>query len=266
MNILDKIIDSKRQEVEERKKRTPVSSLEQNEYFEREPHSLRQSLLDARATGIIAEFKRRSPSKGIINEDAEISQVLNAYNGQGASGISILTDEEFFGGTINDINDHRAAIGVPVLRKDFIIDEYQILESKAIGADVILLIAACLTQDEVKRLSKFARQLKLEVLLELHDEGELGHICDDTGLIGVNNRNLKTFEVNTEHSLTIAEKIPGDRIKIAESGIGGVADVAMFKRNGFKGFLIGELFMSADDPAIAFAEFVNALQQASPCH
>ncbi len=264
MNILDEIIEHKKQEVAGRKKITPVIDLKEFDFFEQECDSLKESLLYMDATGIIAEFKRKSPSKGIINDTAEIFGVLDAYDIKGASGISILTDEKFFGGSLNDIYDHRAALMTPVLRKDFIIDEYQIVESKAIGADVILLIAACLTSKEVKRLASFAGSLGLEVLLELHDEKELEHICDETEMIGINNRNLKTFEVNIEHGLKMAEKIPNNKIRIAESGINSVEDILLFKENGFKGFLIGELFMKEADPAIAFAEFVNALQLMPP--
>ncbi len=151
---------------------------------------------------------------------------------------------------------------VPILRKDFIVDEYQILEARAMGADVILLIAACLTPEEVKRLATFATQLGLEVLLELHDEEELLHICDETVLVGINNRNLKTFKVDIERSLTMAQRIPGNRIKIAESGISAVDNILLFRNNGFRGFLIGENFMKAANPAKAFEDFVQELKAA----
>ncbi|MFI5185832.1 MAG: indole-3-glycerol phosphate synthase TrpC [Chitinophagales bacterium] len=262
MNILEQIIEYKKIEVAEHKKNTPVSALRDFDFFETECESLKESLLYKDGTGIIAEFKRRSPSKGIINDAVEIFGVLDAYDMKGASGISILTDEKYFGGTLDDIYDHRAGLFTPVLRKDFIIDEYQILESKAIGADVILLIAACLPPAEVKRLAGFAKNLGLEVLLELHDEKELEHICDETELVGINNRNLKTFEVNIEHSLRMAEKTPKNKIKIAESGIHSVEDVVLFRENGFKGFLIGELFMKEADPGIAFAKFIYDLPKA----
>ena len=149
---------------------------------------------------------------------------------------------------------------IPILRKDFVIDEYQIVEAKSIGADVILLIAACLSPAEVKRLAAFAKNLGLEVLLELHAQEELEHICDATGIIGINNRNLKTFDVDIERSLRMAEQIPLSKLKIAESGISKVDDILLFKRHGFHGFLIGEKFMKAPDPTIAFAEFVNQLK------
>ena len=259
MSILERIIEYKKSEVRRRKSETSVSELEASSYFSRMPLSLIKSLQEGTRTGIIAEFKRRSPSKGIINEKANVIDVTTAYADNGASAVSVLTDENFFGGSNEDLIQARIN-ELPILRKEFVIDEYQIIESKSIGADVILLIAACLTPREVERLSKFAKTLGLEVLLELYDERELGHICVETELIGINNRNLKTFEVDIDQSVKMAEKIPSGKIKIAESGIHSVDDVVLFRENGFKGFLIGELFMKEPDPAIAFAEFVNALR------
>ena len=263
MNILEQIIEYKRSEVRRRKSEASISKLETTSYFNRTSLSLKESLQKGDRSGIIAEFKRRSPSKGIINAKASVIEVTTAYTENGASGLSVLTDENFFGGKNEDLIKARIN-EVPILRKDFVIDEYQIIEAKSIGADVILLIAACLTPAEVERLSKFAKNLGLEVLLELYDERELGHICDQTQLVGINNRNLKTFEVNIEQSLKMAERIPADKIKIAESGIHSVDDIIAFRENGFKGFLIGELFMKKSDPAIAFAEFVNALRMMPP--
>jgi len=263
MNILDQIIQQKRSEVEDRKKKVSISELEKGVYFDRATLSLKESLEKRNRTGIIAEFKRRSPSKGVINDKADIIDVTTAYFESGASALSVLTDKNFFGGSDEDLVEARIN-QIPILRKDFIINEYQVTEAKSIGADVILLIAACLSPKEVKRLATFAKSLGLEVLLELHDERELEHICDETELIGINNRNLKTFEVNIEQSLIMGQKIPGDKIKIAESGISSVDDIMMFKENGFKGFLIGELFMKEADPTIAFAEFVNALRIMPP--
>jgi len=263
MNILDQIIQQKRSEVEDRKKKVSISELEKGVYFDRGTLSLKESLEKRNRTGIIAEFKRRSPSKGVINDKVDIIDVTTAYFESGASALSVLTDKNFFGGSDEDLVEARIN-QIPILRKDFIINEYQVTEAKSIGADVILLIAACLSPKEVKRLATFAKSLGLEVLLELHDERELEHICDETELIGINNRNLKTFEVNIEQSLIMGQKIPGDKIKIAESGIRSVDDIMMFKENGFKGFLIGELFMKEADPTIAFAEFVNALRIMPP--
>jgi indole-3-glycerol phosphate synthase len=263
MSILEQIIEYKRSEVQRRKAETSISKLEASSYFNRDSISLMESLEKGSKSGIIAEFKRKSPSKGIINEKASVVDVTTAYAENGASGVSILTDANFFGGCNEDLIQARVN-GVPILRKDFVIDEYQIIEAKSIGADVILLIAACLTPGEVERLSKFAKKLDLEVLLELYDEREVGHICDETELVGINNRNLNTFEVDIGHSVRMAARIPSDKIKIAESGIHSVDDVVLFRENGFRGFLIGELFMKEPDPAIAFAEFVNALRITPP--
>jgi indole-3-glycerol phosphate synthase len=263
MNILDNIIHYKRAEVAKRRLAVSISELEKGFYFDRKTLSLKDSLEKGNRTGIIAEFKRRSPSRGIINDKVDIIDVTAAYAENGASALSVLTDENFFGGSNEDLVGARIN-DIPILRKDFIIDEYQVAEAKTIGADVILLIAACLTPGEVKRLAGFAKGLGLEVLLELHDENELEHICDEAELIGINNRNLKTFDVNIEKSLLMAEKIPGDKIKIAESGISSVDDIMLFKENGFNGFLIGELFMKEADPTIAFAEFVNTLRIMPP--
>lgn len=258
MDILEQIIDYKRSELAKQKAAVSVSELEASELYKRPTLSLKQSLLDGNKTGIIAEFKRRSPSKGNINIAADVLEVTTAYTRYGASGLSVLTDQHFFGGSDEDLLTARVNT-IPILRKEFIIDEYQLIEAKSIGADVILLIAACLKPAEVKRLASFARGLDLEVLLELHGEDELGHICDEAALIGINNRNLKTFVVDIDRSLRMAEQIPADRIKIAESGISSVKNIALFKQHGFQGFLIGENFMKEPDPTIAFAEFVKSL-------
>jgi len=177
----------------------------------------------------------------------------------GASGLSVLTDKAFFGGTIDDIRQARVN-NIPILRKDFIIDEYQVIQSKAIGADVILLIAACLSPARTKRYAAFAQKMGLEVLLEIHNEKELDHICDEANLIGVNNRDLKTFKVDINISLDLINKIPRDKLAITESGITDVETIVTLKQAGFKGFLIGEAFMKEPDPAIAFADFVNKLK------
>jgi indole-3-glycerol phosphate synthase len=260
MNILDKIIQHKKTEVARNKKHISVNELEQSGFFERDVLSLKGSLLDETKTGIIAEFKRRSPSKGIINAAADVVEVTAAYADQGAAGLSILTDHEFFGGCTGDLVRSRVN-QLPVLRKDFIIDEYQVIESRSIGADVILLIAACLTPERLKDLALLARSLKLEVLLEIHNENELQHICDEVDLVGVNNRNLKTFSVDISRSVELSRKIPANKIKIAESGIDNGETVRILKEAGFKGFLMGEIFMKEPQPGIAFKEFVQKLNQ-----
>jgi len=262
MNILEEIIEYKREEVKSKKSKIKISELEKRELFSRSVLPLKDSLLDKSRTGIIAEFKRRSPSKGIINPDVDVLEVTKGYTEHGASCLSVLTDEHFFGGSDEDLIKARVN-GIPILRKDFVIDEYQLIEARSIGADVILLIAACLTVAEVKRLANFAKNLGLEVLLELHAEEELEHICDETDFIGINNRNLKTFDVDIEKSLRMAERIPFPKFKIAESGISSVNDILLFKQHGFQGFLIGENFMKVTNPTIAFAEFVKQLKSKS---
>jgi indole-3-glycerol phosphate synthase len=260
MNILDKIIEHKRVEVAQRKEATPVSVLEESPLFERELLSLRKFLTDASRTGIIAEFKRRSPSKGVINDRVDVVTVTRGYAEAGASCLSVLTDTAFFGGGPDDLR--RARVNeIPILRKDFIIDEYQIIEAKAIGADVILLIAACLEPGEVRRLAEFARSLGLEVLLEIHNEEELGHICDATEIVGVNNRDLKTFVVDIQRSIALSRKIPEKKILIAESGISNIETILHMKDAGFTGFLIGENFMKESDPGAAFGRFVVELKK-----
>lgn len=259
MNILEEIVQSKVREVAERKRLRPESVLEHQPVFSRSVHSLKQFILDPNKTGIIAEYKRRSPSKGVINDRSSVLEVTNGYVAGGASALSVLTDTDYFGGATADLETARVQ-PVPILRKDFIIDEYQILEARAMGADVILLIASCLSPMRVRELAKFAKGLGLEVLLELHEEEELEHINEYTEIVGVNNRNLKTFAVDMDKSIRMAERIGSSRVRIAESGIGSVEDVLNFKKYGFEGFLIGEYFMKQDDPAAAFIAFTNKLK------
>jgi indole-3-glycerol phosphate synthase len=258
MNILEKIVEHKQKEVAERKKEVDVKTLEKEHFFTRQTYSLKNFIGDPTKTGIIAEYKRKSPSKGIINDRDSVESVTRMYAAYGASGISVLTDYNFFGGSLDDLIAARDN-DVPLLRKEFMIDEYQVVEAKAFGADVILLIAACLSPKEVKELATAARKLGLEVLLELHDESELDHICNEVDLVGVNNRNLKNFEVNLEHSVRMAEKIGNSFIKIAESGINDVNNIRYLKQHGFTGFLIGEYFMKQNDPGRAFKEFTYSL-------
>lgn len=258
MNILQEIILFKKLEVAERKKEWTVAQLKSSKHFNETVYSLKQVLQEQKKTGIIAEFKRRSPSKGEINDSAEVDDVTLAYTQHGASGLSILTDEKFFGGFVPDLLKARPN-KIPILRKDFIIDEYQVLATKSFGADAVLLIAACLTPKKVRTLGAFAKNIGLETLLEIHDEKELGHICPEIDMVGVNNRDLKTFEVNIDISLGLIGKIPADKPAISESGISDVETVANLKKAGFKGFLIGEKFMKEEDPGKAFAKFVSGL-------
>lgn len=260
MNILDNIIANKVNEVNQKKTLLPTAELEHFPYFDGTCNSLVSQLLMEGSTGIIAEFKRKSPSKGIINDHVQVGPVVEAYDAHGAAGISILTDENFFGGSNDDVMYARSIVSVPILRKDFIIDEYQIIEAKAIGASVILLIAACLSPERVQQLALFAKKLSLEVLLEIHNEAELQHICTEVDIVGVNNRDLKTFIVDVARSIELSSQIPADKIKISESGISDPDTIIHLKQYGFKGFLIGETFMKQPDPSIAFADFVNQLK------
>ncbi|MGN6619118.1 MAG: indole-3-glycerol phosphate synthase TrpC [Ilyomonas sp.] len=259
MNILDKIVEHKRQEVAGKKAKVSIDELQLSDQFARKTLSLKKFLLEDNKTGIIAEFKRRSPSKGIINADADVVKVTTAYASNGASGLSVLTDEYFFGGSMNDLLKARVN-NTPILRKDFMVDEYQFYEAKSIGADVVLLIAACLTPQQVKQFATLSKQLGLEVLLEIHNEEELKHICDEVDMVGVNNRNLKTFEVDINTSFQLFDKIPQDKPAVAESGISNVDTIITLKKAGFKGFLIGENFMKQKDPASAFEDFATNLK------
>lgn len=262
MEILEKIIANKKREVQKLKSLHSLESFRADGIFWEEPgRSLKQTLLMEQTTGIIAEFKRKSPSKGWFKpQELEVDDVVLRYNDNGAAGISVLTDQVFFGGDLEDLIQARAITDVPLLRKDFIIDEWQIAESKAYGADVILLIAACLSPARVQELASFARSVGLEVLLEIHDQSELDHVCDEVDMIGVNNRNLKTFEVDVNTSLQLIAHLPDDVPVIAESGISDHATIHRLKEAGFSGFLIGETFMKEEDPGNAFAQFAAQLR------
>lgn len=259
MNILEKIIAYKRKELAVSIKRTPVKKLESSLLFAREIIPLTDYILNPAKTGIIAEFKRKSPSKGIINRVSDIEQVTSGYCRYGASGISVLTDNEFFGGSSSDLSRARAVCPVPILRKDFIIDEYQIIEARAIGADVILLIAAALDKNRILQLARFARTIELQVLLEIHDPVEIETINEFINIIGVNNRDLNTFRVNTKISFEMAEKIPEQFVRISESGISSPAILKELREAGYHGFLIGEIFMQTVDPVAAFSGFIKKI-------
>lgn len=265
MTILDEIVAQKRIEVAWRQAQTPASVLEQMPDFRRAPLSARDAVQDFRSTGIIAEFKRRSPSKGLINGTADVVETTQGYVKAGAAVLSVLTDEPFFGGTLADLQAARAANpGTPILRKDFIVDPYQLFEAKAWGADLALLIAACLTPTEIAEFSELAHNLGLQVLLEVHDEDELDRSLTHTvDLVGVNNRNLKTFETSVDTSLRLVERIPDTFAKITESGLHDAATMLTLFRAGYDGFLIGEAFMKTADPAAALAtlatEFTSQL-------
>jgi indole-3-glycerol phosphate synthase len=262
MNILDKIIAYKQKEVEERKSLYPVKLLEQSIYFGTKPVSMSKYVSREDLTGIIAEFKRKSPSKGIINAYAGVERTTIGYMQAGASALSVLTDKPSFGGSNEDLTTARKYNFCPIIRKDFTIDEYQIVEAKSIGADAILLIAAVLTPLETKRLCTFAQSLGMEVLLEVHDEQELkANLESGANLIGVNNRNLKTFEVSVDISKKLAGQIPSGVVKVSESGISDPATIVELRKFGYQGFLMGENFMKHSRPEKAARDFVSALRK-----
>ena len=257
MSILREIILNKRKEIDFFKKNNPISEIEKSLFFDREVISLKKSLIEK--SGIISEFKRKSPSKPNINLDAEVLTITRGYEISNSSGLSILTDSKYFGGSNEDITLVRNEINIPILRKDFMLDEYQIIESKSLGADIILLIAACLSKEEVENLSRFAKSFNLQVILEIHSEDELSYLCDFIDVVGVNNRNLKKFETDINNSIKLADMIPSDFLKISESGISTSKEIFQLKEYGYDGFLIGENFMKNDDPVSACNDFIRKL-------
>lgn len=259
MDILTKIVRDKKREVDLKKSIVHYSALEQYNLFSRSTFSLVKNLKSS-ATGIIAEHKRRSPSKSIINNNLNIQDVALGYEDAGVSGMSVLTDGKYFGGSLDDLLLARASCKIPILRKEFIIDEYQIVEAKAYGADVILLIAAVLTKENIKQFSELAQSLHLNVLLEVHNEEELyKSIMPSIDMLGVNNRNLKTFEVSLETSKKLSELIPNEFVKVSESGISNIGAIQELRLFGYQGFLIGEHFMKTDDPGKSAKQLINTL-------
>ncbi|MEM8895082.1 MAG: indole-3-glycerol phosphate synthase TrpC [Bacteroidota bacterium] len=262
MNILDKIVAHKKEEVRLKKELYPVKLLEQSIYFEGKCVSMKKYVSRPDKSGIISEFKRKSPSKGVINPYAKVEKTTIGYMQAGASGLSVLTDKEFFGGKSEDLETARQFNFCPILRKDFILEEYQIIEAKSIGADCILLIASILSPEEIKFLSEFANSLGLEVLMEVHDSSELeSGLCDTLDLVGVNNRNLKTFETDVKTSIDLAASIPNDFVKVSESGLSMPETVVELRQHGYEGFLMGEHFMRASSPEKACKTFVDKLEQ-----
>jgi len=260
MNILETIVEQKKKEVAEKKAMMDIDFLKfMNNDFEKKGRSLKEKLSNGKPN-IIAEFKRKSPSKGWMNEGIHLSEVVPDYEDHGAAAISVLTDKEFFGGEIEELKIARLEVDIPLLRKDFMIDEFQLYEAKSYGADVILLIAACLSKEKVKTLAAKAKELQLEVLLEIHSKEETDCICDEVDIIGINNRSLETFVTDIKTSMELIEFLPADRPLISESGITDVDTIINLHKLGFKGFLIGEAFMKTPKPAIAFADFMKALQ------
>ncbi len=258
MNVLDKIVAQKRIEVENHKKAQSIEQLKSATHFNRKGISVAKELKNSVVPGIISEFKRQSPSKGIINDQVDVVKVTGGYCDAGASAISILTDEMFFGGTIEDLQRARRHIKCAILRKDFIIDEYQIYETKAIGADLMLLIAAILTKEEIIRFTDLAHELGLEVLLEIHNEEEFyAGYYDQVDILGVNNRDLKRFKTTIQNSIDLAKILPKGQLKISESGISSTKEMVALANEGYKGFLIGEQFMKHADPAAELRKFMQ---------
>jgi len=261
MSILDKIVLHKKVEVQAAKELVSIAELEGYEFFNRETYSFKEFLLAPERTGIIAEFKRKSPSKGVINDKVTVEEVTNGYAAAGASALSVLTDHSFFMGDKADLVKARRANTIPVLRKDFMVDEYQLFEAKALGADIILLIAAILTPAEIQLFSSTAKKLGLNVLLEVHNLEELERSLNpNLDAIGVNNRNLADFSVSVETSYQLVEHIPNEFLKISESAISNPETIKQLKQAGFNGFLIGENFMKQPNPGLAMKDFVAGLK------
>ncbi len=261
MQILDIIIHHKKEELIQAKLAKPLEALKQSSYYSRTCLSLSKFIKDEDKNGIIAEYKRKSPSEGIINDQYTIEEVVKAYQAHGASACSILTDHEFFGGKAEWITEIRPLLNIPILRKEFIIDEYQIHEAKAIGADAILLICECLSKEQISQFCRLAHDLGLEVLLELHSEDQLYKVDTDVDLIGVNNRNLSTFKVSLQFSRNLIEHLPKNCVKISESGIKKPSDITELRSIGYDGFLIGTQFMKSASPMESFASFSSQIPE-----
>lgn len=259
MTILETITTHKKKEVAMQRELISIPQLEQYPLFEREVNSLANAIRHSK-TGIIAEHKRKSPSKSVINDSVDLTEVVTGYENAGVSGISVLTDSKFFGGSLEDLQMARQSVSTPLLRKEFIVDPYQIFEAKAHGADAILLIAACLTSQELISFSQLAKTLSMDVLLEVHNLAELQKsLLPSVDLLGVNNRNLKTFDVSIETSKDLSSHIPNDFVKVSESGLNNIESIRELRNYGFQGFLMGEHFMKESNPGAAASKFINRL-------
>jgi indole-3-glycerol phosphate synthase len=259
--ILDEIVANRRVEVSKQKQEIPLAGIHEKIDFSSSRNSLSAKLLSPKSNGIIAEFKRRSPMKGVINDCVQPEIVTKGYADAGASGLSVLTDRRYFGGSITDFTAARSANPfIPLLRKDFMIDEYQLFESRLFNADVILLIAAVLEKTEIFRFTSIAHELGMEVLLELHDESEIDKIDMEVDIIGINNRNLKDFKVDLERSLKLLDRLPANAVKISESGLNDPETIDFLRKSGFQGFLMGENFMKTENPASACYDFISNLK------
>lgn len=255
MNILDRILETKREEVIERKRNIVVRDLLTTPLAGRKCLSMCKALKNS-SSGIIAEFKRKSPSKGYIHENASVEKIIRGYASQGAAACSVLTDIHYFGGSLLDLVLARKITDLPLLRKDFIVDEYQIAEAMAYGADAILLIAAVLSVQQCAEYTEIAHMYGMEVLLEIHQENELNWVSAGADMIGVNNRNLTTFTTDIYTSFKLAQQIPACYLKVSESGIHSMETVKALRESGYCGFLIGEYFMKEEQPDQALKNFL----------
>lgn len=267
-DILQTILAQKRTEVEQQKAAVPLTALLAlaNEAMEQPSRSMRQAL-ESSASGIIAEFKRKSPSKGWLHPNAQVAEIIPSYEANGASACSVLTDTSFFGGALGDLHKARRLVDMPLLRKDFMVDPYQLYQARALGADAILLIAAALTPEDCQLLAETAHSLQLEVLLELHQADELEYVTPEIDMLGVNNRNLGTFQTDVQNSVKMAESIATylkkhldcSPLLVAESGISQPETVSQLRKTGFRGFLIGETFMKTGNPGGTLSEFIKQI-------
>jgi len=258
--MLNDIIANRRRQVERNKQRIPAGLLENSPYFNNACASLSAHLLQSNKAGIIAEFKRRSPSKGVINAGANVLETTSGYVKAGASALSVLTETDYFMGSDADLKTARSVNRCPILRKDFIVDEYQVLETKALGADAILLIAACLDKQTIRDLHRLSRQLGLEVLFEIHGEEEIDKIPGGDVVVGVNNRNLRSMEVSLETSFSLAQLLGKGNVLVSESGLSSHLDLLALREAGYRGFLMGETFMRHSKPEEALKQLIHALQ------
>ena len=261
-DILEEIVAHKRIEVAEQKEQMPPRNLyaiiEKMMADGYEGKSMSETLRDD-AHGIIAEFKRKSPSRGWINEGGTPDIIPLSYEQNGAAALSILTDEKYFGGNLDYVRTARPLVNIPILRKDFIIDEYQLFQARLIGADAVLLIAADLKKQEAKALTTLAHELKLEVLLEMHSPEELGYAELDVDMLGINNRNLGTFNTDVQNSFRMISHLPEEKVKISESGINDPTVIKLLREAGYRGFLMGEFFMKQPNPGTALKDFIEQL-------
>jgi indole-3-glycerol phosphate synthase len=261
-DILTEIMTVKRRRIAEAKAALPLETLQDNVSHSKStavPRALTKALSNTTRLNVIAEFKRRSPSKGMISEGADPRSVAREYQDGGACAISVLTEEDFFAGSLDDLRSVRASVSVPVLRKDFVFDEYQLWESAAAGASAVLLIVAALSDEELVWLRSVAEeQLGLDALIEIHSEAEMDRaVAAGARLIGVNNRNLRTFDVSLTVSERLAERAPKGTILVSESGLRTRADLLQLREVGYSGFLIGETLMRSNDPKAALKAFLS---------